>query len=250
MGPSSGKERRNFRAIARASFRFPELKAGWPQHVWERGTRTVAPNRSRTSTVASQTPGEKASARQVKKRETAMGPFGSILVVYVMGSPREASFRGRTPARKEGLLSTTLPRKDAVGPATELQGFLPPFSGPDPDRLLEVKDEYLPVSDLPRVRGGQDPFDHRGYKLVVHCRLDLDLGDEVDHVLRPAVHLGVPLLPPEPLHFQDGHSGHARLGERLLHIVKLERLDDCFDLLHGAPPVRGSVRLSGGSSAG
>ena len=87
MGPSSGKERRNFRAIARASFRFPELKAGWPQHVWERGTCTVAPNRSSTSTVAAQTPGEKASARQVKKRETGMGPFGSIPVVYGMRVP-------------------------------------------------------------------------------------------------------------------------------------------------------------------
>src|SRR5665647_746076 len=82
MNPSSGKERRNFRAIARASFRLPELKAGWPQHVWESGTRTVAPKRSSTSTVALQTPGEKASARQVKKRETGMGPFGSIPVVY------------------------------------------------------------------------------------------------------------------------------------------------------------------------
>src|SRR3972149_12181918 len=94
MGPSSGKERRTFRAIARASFRFPELKAGWPQHVWEGGTRTVAPNRSSTSTVALQTPGEKASARQVKKRETGMGPFGSIPVVYVMRRVRDykASF--------------------------------------------------------------------------------------------------------------------------------------------------------------
>jgi hypothetical protein len=52
MYPSPGKESRNFRAMARASFRFPELKAGCPQHVCERGTRTVAPNRSRTSTAA------------------------------------------------------------------------------------------------------------------------------------------------------------------------------------------------------
>src|SRR5512141_1094231 len=132
MGPSSGKERRNFRAIARASFRFPELKAGWPQHVWERGTRTVAPNRSSTSTVALQTPGEKASARQVKKRETGMGPFGSIPVVYVM---------------------RRFPR---------LQGFLPSLARPDPDHLLEVEDEDLPVADLSGPRGGQDPFDHNG----------------------------------------------------------------------------------------
>src|SRR3990172_1838589 len=81
MYPSSGKEPRNFRAIARASFRFPELNAGWPQHVWERGTRTVAPNRSSTSTAAWQTPGEKAAARQGKERETGAGRGGGVLGV-------------------------------------------------------------------------------------------------------------------------------------------------------------------------
>src|SRR5512143_3122510 len=157
MGPSSGKERRSFLAIARASFRFPELKAGWPQHVWERGTRTVAPNRSSTCTVASQTPGEKASARQVKKRETGMDPFGSIPVVYVKGSPPGRILPGENPGAEGGVAFDAAPPEDIVGPATELQGFLPPFSGPDPDHLLEVEDEDLPVADLPGMRGGQDP---------------------------------------------------------------------------------------------
>src|SRR5512140_3003312 len=218
MGPSSGKERRNFRAIARASFRFPELKAGWPQHVWERGTRTVAPNRSSTSTVASQTPGENAPPRQAKNTETGLGPFGSIPVVYVM---------------------RRFPR---------LQGFLPPLAGPDPDHLLEVEDEDLPVADLPRARGGQDPFDHHGHQLVVHCRLDLHLGDEVDHVLRPAVHLRVTFLSPEPLHLGDGHSGDADLAKRVFHLFELEWLDDRFDLFHGSPPVQGFPNE--GSSSG
>src|SRR3972149_5273493 len=111
MYPSSGKEWRNFRAIARASFRFPELNAGWPQHVWERGTRTVAPNRSSTSTAAWQTPGENASARQVKKRETGTDRSGSIPVVYGMRrSPRPASFLGRTPPREEGGCGARAPR--------------------------------------------------------------------------------------------------------------------------------------------
>src|SRR5660397_165944 len=209
MGPSSGKERRNFRAIARASFRFPELKAGWPQHVWERGTRTVAPNRSSTSTVAVQTPGEKASARQVKKRDTGMGPLARI--------SHQGSSRGGGDGRG------SIPVVYVMRSSPRLQSLIPPLDGPD-------------------------PFAHHGHQLVVHCRLYLHLGDEVDHVLRPAVHLGVPLLPPEPLHFEDGHSGHAHLGERLLHLVHLERLDDRFDLFHRMSP--GPCRLSGGSSAG
>ena len=33
---------------------------------------------------------------------------------------------------------------------------LAPLAGPDPDDLLEVEDEDLPVADLARPRGGQD----------------------------------------------------------------------------------------------
>ena len=82
MYPSSGKDRRSFRARVRASFRFPVWNAGWPQQVWDMGALTLAPNRSSTSVAAKHTPGANASAVQVKKRETETGPFGSIPVVY------------------------------------------------------------------------------------------------------------------------------------------------------------------------
>src|SRR3990170_4649609 len=99
MYPSPAKADRNFRAIFRASFRFPELNAGWPQQVCDRGTRTSAPKRSRTETVAKQTRGKKASARQVKKRETGMGRFSAILKVYGKGIPPASG----KAARKEGV---------------------------------------------------------------------------------------------------------------------------------------------------
>jgi hypothetical protein len=123
-------------------------------------------------------------------------------------------------------------------------------SRPDPDHLLEVEDEDLPVADLPRARRGQDTLDHRGHQFGGDGRLDFYLGDEVDHVLRPAVDLAVSLLAPEPLHLGDRHAGNPDLAERVFHLFELERLDDRFDLLHGVPPVKDPGRLSGGSSAG
>ena len=61
---------------------------------------------------------------------------------------------------------------------------------------------------------------------------DLDLGEEVDDVLRPPIELGVPFLPPEPLHFLDRYALNILLRQRLLHFVELERLDDGFDFFH------------------
>src|SRR6185503_6301504 len=54
-----------------------------------------------------------------------------------------------------------------------------------------------------------------------------------DGVLRAAVELRVALLTAEPAHFGDGHPVHPELGQRLLDVVQLERLDHRLDLLHG-----------------
>ena len=84
-----------FRAIFRASFRLPELNAGWPQQVCDSGTRTSAPNRSRTATVAKATRGKKASARQVKKRETGMDGCCGIHQVYRRSAMKMKPFRAK-----------------------------------------------------------------------------------------------------------------------------------------------------------
>ena len=40
-------------------------------------------------------------------------------------------------------------------------------------------------------------------------------------------------LPPEPFYFGDGQPGDTDLGERLSHLIELERLDYGFDFFHG-----------------
>ena len=56
--------------------------------------------------------------------------------------------------------------------------------------------------------------------------LDLDLGQEVDHVFGAAIELGVALLAPETLDLGHRHAGDADFRQRLAHLVELERLDD------------------------
>src|SRR3990170_1112754 len=112
MCSSPWNTERNFAAILRASFRLPELKAGCPQHVWERGTRTSTPNLSSTATVAKHTLGKNVSARQVENRETLIPLFCAIGKVYVncdaekrvkAGLPREM------PAVKGGATGLPAP---------------------------------------------------------------------------------------------------------------------------------------------
>ena len=96
-------------------------------------------------------------------------------------------------------------------------------------------DEDLAVADAAGLGGALDGLHHPADDRVRDHDLDLHLREEVHHVLGAAVELGVALLPAEALDLGGGQAGDADLGERLLHLVQLERLDDGFDLLHGAP---------------
>jgi len=59
------------------------------------------------------------------------------------------------------------------------------------------------------------------------------LGQEVDHVLRAAVQLGVALLAAEALDFGHGDALDADAAEGFAHFVQLERFDDRSHHLHG-----------------
>ena len=112
------------------------------------------------------------------------------------------------------------------------------FAGADADHLLQRADEDLAVADLAGacrlLDGLHGAVDH----VVGHGGLELDLGQEVDHVLGAAVELGMALLAAEALDLGDGQSLHADVGQRLAHVVELERLDDGGDQLHAGPGLR------------
>src|ERR1022692_531300 len=106
------------------------------------------------------------------------------------------------------------------------------LTGADPDRLVDGRDEDLPVADPPSSRDAHDRLHDVTDDVIFDDDLDPDLRNEIDDVGRPTVDLFLSAGPTEALHLVDGHSLNADLAQTILHIVELERLDDGFDLFH------------------
>ena len=121
-----------------------------------------------------------------------------------------------------------------MSPLSILDGAAGVAAGADPDRRLHRRHEDLAVADVARLGRRRHHLRHLVDEVVGDDDLDLDLGQEVDGVLTAAVQLGVALLPAEPAHLGDRHADDPDAGQRLLHVVQLERLDDCLDLFHSA----------------
>src|SRR3990167_3270658 len=103
------------------------------------------------------------------------------------------------------------------------------FAGTDANRLFQIDHEDLAVTDLAGVGGLGYRLDNPVQILVVNGDIDLYLRQEIDHVFRAAIQLGVTLLPTEAFDFSNGNALHADLGQRLAHVVQFERLDDGSD---------------------
>src|SRR5262245_51414287 len=82
----------------------------------------------------------------------------------------------------------------------------------DPDDLVDRQDEDLAVPDASGLRSLLDGLDHFRDLLVADDDLELHFGQEVHHVFRAAIQLGVALLSSETLHLSDGEALHADGG--------------------------------------
>src|SRR5688572_23136651 len=114
------------------------------------------------------------------------------------------------------------------------------LAGADADHFFQIEHEDLAVADLAGVSRALDRIDHLLEELALHGGFDLHLGQEVDHVLRAAVELGMAFLTPESLHLGHGDALHADRRQRLAHLVELEGFDDCGNKFHSVPMVRTS----------
>src|SRR5438477_1023978 len=115
-----------------------------------------------------------------------------------------------------------------------LQSWLAPFAGADADHLVDGRNENLPVPYASSLGGPLDGFQCPRDHFVRKNDFHLHFWQEVDDVLGAPVELGVAFLTAEPLHLGDGEPEDAHVGQRLLHLIELEGLDDRFDLLHRA----------------
>ncbi len=93
--------------------------------------------------------------------------------------------------------------------------------------------EYLAVADAPGAGRGLDGLYGAVDKFIGNDDLDFNLGQKIHHIFGPAVKLRVALLAPKALGLGHRNPQKANFLQRLLHLIKLERLDDRFDFFHG-----------------
>src|SRR5690349_14929713 len=164
--------------------------------------------------------------------------FGVGAGAAVAAGAAAAAAAGAAPAAGLSCANVGAQRPATLSRARMAKSFFIVFSseslraglaGADSDDLFEIEDEDLSVPDLAGVGGFLDRLDGLLEQRVLDRRLDLHLGQEIDHVFGSAIELGVALLPSEALDLGDRDALHADRGQGLAHLVKLERLDDCGD---------------------
>src|SRR5579883_3445330 len=115
---------------------------------------------------------------------------------------------------------------------SKLQGALTPLVVTNADRLIDLGQENLAVADLARAGRRDDGLHRLLHDGVGQHRLELDLGDEVDGVLTPAVELGVALLAAMATHLEHGHALDADFVQGVLDRFQLGGLNDGIDFDH------------------
>src|SRR3954462_14751855 len=159
----------------------------------------------------------------VKRKSTYLTSLSLIalstsLAVFILSGPLSALGKKRC-----GPIGRRVVSSDRVGSG---------LAGADADRLLDARYKNLAIADAAGLGSLADRLDGVVDEIVVEHDLELHLGEEVDHVLRPAIELRVALLPAEALGLDDGDALQPDLLQRLFDLVELEGLDDGFDLLH------------------
>src|ERR1035437_8783041 len=123
------------------------------------------------------------------------------------------------------------------------------FAGADAHHLLDRGDENLAVADLARARGLDDGFDRLLEDSIGHNDLDFHFGQEIHHIFRAAIKLGMPFLPAETFDLGHGQSAHPDFRQGFTHFIELERLYHSVYFFHGGlsrVAVVGSIATKGG----
>src|ERR1700722_8890361 len=120
--------------------------------------------------------------------------------------------------------------------AWRLKRVLVRLARADPDRRVEAVDEDFAVADLAGPRRGDDRFDHLVGDVRIDRDLDFQLGKEAHGVFGAAIDFGMPLLAPVALNLRNCQTVHSDGGERIAHLLQLERLYDRHYDFHKLAP--------------
>src|SRR5208282_3691024 len=125
-----------------------------------------------------------------------------------------------------------------------LERILILLAGADPHRRFEAVNEDFAVADLAGARRSNDRLDNLVGDVCVHRDFDFQLGEETHGIFGPAINFGVPLLSTVALDLGNRETVHADGGERIAHLLQLERLYDRHYDFHKPRPIvtrRGGV---------
>src|SRR6201991_3029697 len=114
------------------------------------------------------------------------------------------------------------------------------FAGADAPGVIDRGDENLAVADLAGARGRGDDLHRLVGEVRRHRDFDPQLGQEIHDIFGAAVDFGMALLAAVTLDLRHRHAVDPDRGERLAHLVELERFDDGDDEFH-----EGGLRFRG-----
>src|SRR3569623_705321 len=116
-----------------------------------------------------------------------------------------------------------------------LEGRRAGLAGADAGDREKVEHEDLAVADAARLGARADGRNDAVGLSVIDCDLDLELGKEVHRIFGAAVDFGMALLAAIAFDFGHGHAVDVERIQRLTHLLKPGRLDDCDHEFHGCP---------------
>jgi len=116
------------------------------------------------------------------------------------------------------------------------ESFLAPFTGADPNHILQGQDEDLAVADLgPSRRPARthDCFCRRFYLVVGKSHLDAHLAHQIHVIFLAPIHFLVSSLPPVALDVRHGQAENPLFAQGLLDGIESEGLNNRDNELHG-----------------
>jgi len=145
----------------------------------------------------------------------------------------------RAELRERGVFQNTpsslIPHPSSLIPhpsSLNLNRRLVRLAGADADHLVDAGDEDFAVADLAGARRLDNGVYGALQQLVGNDHLDFHFRQKIDHVLGAAIELGMPFLTPETLDFGYGQPADADFGQRLAHLIELERFKNGLDFFH------------------